>query len=195
MKLPHRRQFLHLAACAAALSGYLAHRKGRDLSVATGAFGRGNARRRIVRCSRAPNGSLALGAPRPAVCHREPARGRYQHRHRVRRACTGRRLYDPCCQYFRCDQRDLVRKTQFQFHPRHCACCRHPPRPRAMVVQQSFQAKTVPEFIAVAKSNPGKITMASGGTGSAPHVYGELFKMMAGVDLLHVPYRGWERQP
>ena len=49
---------------------------------------------------------------------------------------------------------------------------------------------TVPEFIAYAKANPGKLNMASGGIGGTPHVAGELFKMMAGVDLLHVPYRG-----
>jgi tripartite-type tricarboxylate transporter receptor subunit TctC len=57
-------------------------------------------------------------------------------------------------------------------------------------VNPSVPAKTVPEFIAYAKSNPGKINMASGGTGSSQHVAGELFKMMAGVDLVHVPYRG-----
>jgi tripartite-type tricarboxylate transporter receptor subunit TctC len=50
--------------------------------------------------------------------------------------------------------------------------------------------KTVPELIAYAKANPGKISMASAGNGSAPHMAGELFKMMAGVDMLHVPYRG-----
>ena len=59
-----------------------------------------------------------------------------------------------------------------------------------MVVNPSVPAKTVPEFIAYAKANPGKINMASAGIGSAPHVAGELFKMMAGVDLVHVPYRG-----
>jgi tripartite-type tricarboxylate transporter receptor subunit TctC len=48
----------------------------------------------------------------------------------------------------------------------------------------------VPEFIAYAKANPGKVTMATPGSGSAPHVAGELFKMMVGVDLVHVPYRG-----
>jgi tripartite-type tricarboxylate transporter receptor subunit TctC len=48
----------------------------------------------------------------------------------------------------------------------------------------------VPEFLAYARANPGKINMASAGTGSTPHVAGELFKMMAGVDLVHVPYRG-----
>jgi tripartite-type tricarboxylate transporter receptor subunit TctC len=57
-------------------------------------------------------------------------------------------------------------------------------------VNPSVPAKTVPEFIAYAKANPGKINMASGGTGSSQHVAGELFKMMAGVDLVHVPYRG-----
>jgi tripartite-type tricarboxylate transporter receptor subunit TctC len=59
-----------------------------------------------------------------------------------------------------------------------------------LVVHPSFPAKTVPEFTAYAKANPGKINMASGGVGSGPHLWGELFKMMAGVDMLHVPYRG-----
>ena len=51
-------------------------------------------------------------------------------------------------------------------------------------------ARTVPEFIAYANTNPGKINMASAGSGSGPHVVGELFKMMTGIDLVHVPYRG-----
>jgi tripartite-type tricarboxylate transporter receptor subunit TctC len=59
-----------------------------------------------------------------------------------------------------------------------------------MVVHPSFPAKTVPEFIAYAKTNPRKVTMASPGNGSSPHVSGELFKMMAGIDMIHVPYRG-----
>jgi tripartite-type tricarboxylate transporter receptor subunit TctC len=62
--------------------------------------------------------------------------------------------------------------------------------PAVLVVHPSFPAKSVPELITYAKSNPGKINMASGGVGSTQHVYGELFKMMAGVDMLHVPYRG-----
>ena len=62
--------------------------------------------------------------------------------------------------------------------------------PNVMVVNPSVPAKTVPEFIAYAKANPGKINMASGGIGTAAHVSGELFKMMAGVDMVHVPYRG-----
>jgi tripartite-type tricarboxylate transporter receptor subunit TctC len=59
-----------------------------------------------------------------------------------------------------------------------------------MEVHPSFPAKTVPEFIAYAKANPGKINMASAGSGSSQHMAGELFKMMAGVDMVHVPYRG-----
>ena len=59
-----------------------------------------------------------------------------------------------------------------------------------MMVHPSVPAKTVPEFIAYAKANPGKINMGSGGVGSPSHVAGELFKMMAGVSIVHVPYRG-----
>jgi tripartite-type tricarboxylate transporter receptor subunit TctC len=63
-------------------------------------------------------------------------------------------------------------------------------QPGVVVVNPSFPAKTVPEFIAYAKTNPGKINMATGGKGSPPHVYGELFNAMAGVNLVQVPYRG-----
>ena len=59
-----------------------------------------------------------------------------------------------------------------------------------MEVHPSFPAKTVPEFIAYAKANPGKLNMASPGNGTGPHMAGELFKIMAGVDMVHVPYRG-----
>ena len=62
--------------------------------------------------------------------------------------------------------------------------------PFVMVVYPSFPAKTVPEFITYAKANPGRINMASGGIGTANHVGGELFKMLAGVNLVLVPYRG-----
>jgi len=61
--------------------------------------------------------------------------------------------------------------------------------PFVMAVNPSFPARTVPEFIPYAKANPGKINMASPGIGTAPHLAGELFKMMTGVDLVHVPYR------
>jgi tripartite-type tricarboxylate transporter receptor subunit TctC len=62
--------------------------------------------------------------------------------------------------------------------------------PLAMMVHPSVPAKTVPEFIAYAKANPGKISMASAGTGNPTHLAGELFKVMTHVDMIHVPYRG-----
>ena len=62
--------------------------------------------------------------------------------------------------------------------------------PMVILLNPSVPAKTVPEFIAYAKSNPGKVNMASAGNGSAPHMAGELYKMMAGVNLVHIPYRG-----
>jgi tripartite-type tricarboxylate transporter receptor subunit TctC len=62
--------------------------------------------------------------------------------------------------------------------------------PLVMMVNPSFPAKTVEAFIAYAKASPGKVNMASSGSGSPPHVAGELFKMMTGVKMVHVPYRG-----
>src|SRR5262245_50985486 len=62
--------------------------------------------------------------------------------------------------------------------------------PIVMLVNPSLPAKTVPEFIAYAKANPGKVSMASTGVGSTPHMIGEMFKMMADIELVHVPYRG-----
>jgi tripartite-type tricarboxylate transporter receptor subunit TctC len=62
--------------------------------------------------------------------------------------------------------------------------------PMVILLNPSVPAKTVPEFIGYAKAYPGKINMASAGNGSAPHMAGELFKMMAGVNLVHIPYRG-----
>src|SRR6516164_5694687 len=64
------------------------------------------------------------------------------------------------------------------------------PAPYVMAVNPTVPAKTVPEFIAYAKANPGKISMASTGIGSGTHIAGELFKMMTGINMLHVPYRG-----
>jgi tripartite-type tricarboxylate transporter receptor subunit TctC len=62
--------------------------------------------------------------------------------------------------------------------------------PNIMEVHPAVPAKTVPEFIAYAKANPGKVNFASGGVGSSTHASGELFKMMTGIDMVHIPYRG-----
>ena len=63
-------------------------------------------------------------------------------------------------------------------------------QPSIVIVNPEVPARTIPEFIAYAKANPGKLNMASPGIGTQPHLTGELFKMMAGVDMVHVPYRG-----
>ena len=62
--------------------------------------------------------------------------------------------------------------------------------PFSTKMMRSMPVKTVPDLIAYAKANPGKVNMASAGNGSAPHMAGELFKMMTGVNMVHVPYRG-----
>jgi tripartite-type tricarboxylate transporter receptor subunit TctC len=62
--------------------------------------------------------------------------------------------------------------------------------PNALLVHPAVPARSVPEFIAYAKTNAGKVNMASSGAGTTPHLAGELFKAMAGVDLTHVPYKG-----
>src|SRR5262245_54309359 len=62
--------------------------------------------------------------------------------------------------------------------------------PLVMLVHPSFPAKTVIEFISYAKANPGKITMGSAGIGNPTHIAGEMLKLMAGIDMIHVPYRG-----
>jgi tripartite-type tricarboxylate transporter receptor subunit TctC len=84
----------------------------------------------------------------------------------------------------------LYAKLNFIFHRDIAPVASIIRGPNVMVVNPSVPANTVPEFIAYAKANPGKVNMASAGTGTSNHVSGELFKMMAGVDMVHVPYRG-----
>jgi tripartite-type tricarboxylate transporter receptor subunit TctC len=84
----------------------------------------------------------------------------------------------------------LYRKLNFNFIRDIAPVASIVRSPLVMQVNPSFPPKTVPEFIAYAKANPGKINMASGGSGTEQHVSGELFKMMAGINMLHVPYRG-----
>jgi tripartite-type tricarboxylate transporter receptor subunit TctC len=84
----------------------------------------------------------------------------------------------------------LYRKLSFVFHRDTAPVAAIIRVPNVIEVTPSLPARTVPEFIAYAKANPGKINFASGGNGTSQHVSGELFKMMAGVDMLHVPYRG-----
>ena len=105
--------------------------------------------------------------------------------------CAAGRLHAASGRRPQCDQRDALRQAQFRFHPRHRAGRRASSAcPMSWWCNPSVPAKTVPEFIAYAKANPGKINMASAGIGTRAHLAGELFKMMAGVNMVHVPYRG-----
>jgi len=84
----------------------------------------------------------------------------------------------------------LYRKLNFNFIRDIVPVASISGEPAVMLVHPSVPAKTIPEFIAYAKANPGKINMASGGNGAPSHVSGELFKMLTGADMVHVPYRG-----
>src|SRR5256884_72265 len=70
------------------------------------------------------------------------------------------------------------------------SCRAHSPAPSQALRKPAVPAKTIPELIAYAKANPGKLNMASSGAGSTIHVSGELFKMLTGINMVHVPYRG-----
>jgi tripartite-type tricarboxylate transporter receptor subunit TctC len=84
----------------------------------------------------------------------------------------------------------LYEKLNFNFIADIAPVCGVIRFPNVMEVNPSFPAKTVPEFIAYAKDNPGKINIGSSGKGTSQHLSGELFKIMTGVDMVHVPYRG-----
>jgi len=84
----------------------------------------------------------------------------------------------------------LYEKLSFDFDRDIIAVASIARQPQAMLVNSSFPARSVAEFITYARANPGRVNMGSAGNGTPSHLAGELFKMMAGVDLIHVPYRG-----
>src|SRR5262249_5955029 len=119
------------------------------------------------------------------IRHRQPAGRRQQYQHRTRRAsASGPGRHDER------NQRVLYDNLSFNFIRDVAPVASMMRTTNVMVVQPSFPAKSVPELIAYAKENPGKFNMADAGVGSPPHVYGELFKAMAGVDLIQMHYRG-----
>ena len=185
-----RRQFLRLAGAAIAAPAFsrLAVAQAypaRPVRLIVGFAAGGGARH----CG-APHGAMAVGTARPAVRHREPARRRQQYRDRGGRASRAADGYTLLLVPTANASTQRSTRNSIQFHPRHRAGREHQPRSLVMLVNPSLPAKTVPEFIAYAKANPSKINMASPGSGTAPHIAGELFKMMAGINMVHVPYRG-----
>ena len=190
MKLPHRRQFLHLAAAAAALP----------------------ALSRIARAQAYPSRPVRLIVPfapaggsditarlmgqwlsewlaQPFIIENRPGAGSNIATEAVVRAAADgyTLLYVTTANAINAT---LYDKLNFNFIRDIAPVATISRNTYVMLVHPSMPAKTVPEFIAYAKAHPRKINMASAGTGSPPHVCGELFKMMAGVDMLHLPYRG-----
>jgi tripartite-type tricarboxylate transporter receptor subunit TctC len=189
MKFPHRRKFLHLAAGAAALP-------------ATSRFARAETypSRPVHTISGFPAGSAAdivarlVGQPlserigQPIITEDRPgAGGNLATEIVVRAPSDGYMLL--MATVANAINATLYPDLSFSFvrdiAPIACIGAGN----YVMAVTPSIPAKTVAEFIAYAKANPGKINMASPGNGTAVHVFGELFKMMTGIDMVHVPYR------
>jgi tripartite-type tricarboxylate transporter receptor subunit TctC len=133
---------------------------------------------------------MAVGAARPTIRHREPARSRQQYRTEVvvRAPADGYTLL--LVHASNAINATLYDKLNFNFIRDIAPVAGIIVVPNVMVLNPSVPAKTVPEFIAYAKANPGKINIASGGIGGPSHVSAELFKMMTGTDMLLVSYRG-----
>jgi tripartite-type tricarboxylate transporter receptor subunit TctC len=190
MKLPHRRHFLHLAVGAAALPAMPRFAKAQSypsrpvrLIVTTPAGGSPDIIARLI----GQWLSERLGQP-IVVDNRSGASGNIGTEIVVRAPPDGYTLLMALS--LNAINASLYDKLNFDFIRDTAPVASIASIPLVMEVSPSVQAKTVPEFIAYAKANRGKINMASAGNGSPAHVAGELFKMMAGVDMVHVPYRG-----
>jgi tripartite-type tricarboxylate transporter receptor subunit TctC len=190
MKLPHRRQFLHLAAGAAALPAASRVARAqtyptRPVHVIVGFPPGGTAD--IV--ARLMGQRLSEGLGQPFVIENRPgAGGNIGTEAVVRAPADGYTLLLTAT--LNTINATLYDKLNYNFirDIAPVACIIR--TPLIMVVNPAVPAKTLPEFIAYAKDNPGKVTMASAGTGTLSHIAGELFKMMTGIDMLHVSYRG-----
>lgn len=189
MKIPHRRQFLHLVAGAATLPAVSRVAKAqaypsRPARIVVG-FGSGSAFDILARLI-GQSLSERLGQPF-IIENRGGAGGTLATEVVVRAPPDGYTL-------LLCGSPDTINATlydklNFNFIRDTAPVAGIARGPNVLVVHPSFPAKTVPEFMAHAKNNPGKVSFASAGIGSLSHVSGELFKAMAGVNMVHVPYR------
>ena len=190
LKLPHRRQFLHLAAGAAALSTVPRFAQAqayptRPVRIIVGFPPGGGAditARLIGQCLSERLGQQFIIDNRPGAATNIATEAV------VRAAADGYTLL--LVHSSNAMNATLYEKLNFNFIRDIAPAASIIVVPNVMVVHPSVPAKTVPEFIAYAKANPGKINFASGGIGGPSHLAGELFKAMAGVNLVHVPYRG-----
>jgi tripartite-type tricarboxylate transporter receptor subunit TctC len=190
VKPPHRRQFLHLAAGAAALPAVSYHAwaesyPSRLVRIIVG-FPAGGANDILARLM---GQWLSDGLGQPFIIENRPGAGsNIATEALVRAPADGYTLLligpphavNPT----------LYEKLNYNFIRDIAPIAGISRENNVMVVNPSVPAKTVPEFIVYAKANPGKINMASSGNGTSVHMAGELFKMMTGVSMLHVPYRG-----
>ena len=189
MKLP-RRSFLHLAAGAAALPAVsrLARAQAYPsrpvrIIVAQGPGGAPDIFARLI------GQSLSERLGQPFVTENRPGGGNNIGTEAVVRAPADGYtllLVDPTASI----NATLYEKLNYNFMRDIAPVAGIVLLPQVLVVNPSFPAKTVPELVAYAKANPGKVNMASPGIATPGHVAGELFKMMTGIDMVHVPYRG-----
>ena len=189
MKLP-RRQFLHLAAAAAALpvASRLAHAQTypvRPVRIIAG-FPAGSTTDIVARLI---GHWLADRLGQPFVIENRPGAGGTIGAEAVARAAPDGYVLLAVGSNNAINE-TLYQKLGYVFIRDIAPVASVVNVPNVMVINPSFPATTVPEFIAYAKANPGKVNMGSAGNGSSSHLAGELFKMLAGVDLVHIPYRG-----
>ena len=190
MKLPHRRQLLHLAAGAAALPAtsrvtWAQAYPSRPVRWILGFTSGGNTD--II--SRLLGQRLSEQLGQPFIIESRPGAGTNIATEAVVRApADGHTLLFVSAS--NAINATLYDKLNFNFIRDIAPVASLVRAPNVMVVNPTVPAKTVPEFIAYAKANPGKINMASPGIGTTPHLAGELFKTMTGVNIQHVPYRG-----
>jgi tripartite-type tricarboxylate transporter receptor subunit TctC len=190
MKLPHRRQFLHLAAGAAALPAvsrfaWAQAYPTRPVRIIVGTPAGGG----LDIVARLVGQWLSERLGQPFVIENRPGAGTNIGTEVVVRAAPdGYTLL--LIVTANAINATLYEKLNFNFVRDIAPVGTISREPYIMLVIPSFTAKTVPEFIAYAKANPGTINMASAGAGTGTHVAGELFKMMSGTNMQHVPYRG-----
>jgi tripartite-type tricarboxylate transporter receptor subunit TctC len=190
MKLPHRRQFLHLAAGAAALPAVARVARGQSYPsrpvhwIVGYTPGGGN-----DIFARLMGQWLQERLGQPFVIENRPGAGSNIATEAVVNARPdGYAIL--LANFANASNASLYANLKFNFIRDIAPIAGIVRVPNIMLVNQSLPVKTIPEFIAYAKANPGKISMASAGIGSTGHLAGELTKMMAGIDFVHVPYRG-----
>jgi tripartite-type tricarboxylate transporter receptor subunit TctC len=189
-KLPHRRQFLHLAAGAAALPAISQVARAqayptRPVRIVAGFAPGGSVdivARLIGQWLTERLGQTVIIENRPGGTSNVATEGV------VKAPADGHTLLLVSSANF--INATLYDKLSFDFIRDIAPVANLVKIPNVVEVNPSVPVKTIPEFIAYAKANPGKINMGTGGTGTSQHVSGELFKMMTGVNLVHVPYRG-----